>query len=337
MELAYLQTPWNNDKVTERNTFIDVLDDEQGDALSPRAMSDPGVVAQSFCNPPNDNDFRIKTQSTCTHSRQSSLDTESTCIGAPDTSDDETMSLSSYRSPPNDSITSESANDFEVRPALLAAPPVVYGVFFVVFVPCQQQAMYPVQAFTPCDSTPNQAEPTLDGVCIRTPMGRATDENVDATTKHTTITFKNLPADCSLSNVLETLDNEGFSGCYDFVHAPVDFTSGASMGYVHVNLLDCTLSERAGQHFQGFNKWVGCCNACDVAGCIADWRTVHSGLEALIERYRNSPLMHESVPDEHKPALFSNGKRVSFPAPTIRLKPPRVRHHKRSAVTSDQS
>ena len=34
----------------------------------------------------------------------------------------------------------------------------------------------------------------------------------------TNLNLKNLPADCTLSNVLDTLDREGFSGYYNFVH-----------------------------------------------------------------------------------------------------------------------
>jgi len=47
------------------------------------------------------------------------------------------------------------------------------------------------------------------------------------------------------------------------------------------------------------------------------------GLEANIERYRNSPTMHELVPDAYRPMLFVNGQQVAFPAPTKKIKPPR--------------
>jgi len=44
------------------------------------------------------------------------------------------------------------------------------------------------------------------------------------------------------------------------------------------------------------------------------------GLSANIGRYRNSPVMHEDVPEHLKPLLFINGHFVCFPPPTRRLR-----------------
>jgi len=54
---------------------------------------------------------------------------------------------------------------------------------------------------------------------------------------------------------------------------------------------------------------------------------MHQGLPAHIDRYRNSPVMHESVEDEYKPAVFSpgTGDRAVFPPPTKKLRVPRIR------------
>lgn len=54
------------------------------------------------------------------------------------------------------------------------------------------------------------------------------------------------------------------------------------------------------------------------------WGGPHQGLEAHVERYRNSPVMHEDVPDTFKPVLFANGVRISFPLPTRKLRAPRL-------------
>ena len=35
----------------------------------------------------------------------------------------------------------------------------------------------------------------------------------------------------------------------------------------------------------------------------------NSSCEAHVERYKNSPVMHKSVPDEYKPAIFKDGVR----------------------------
>lgn len=44
-------------------------------------------------------------------------------------------------------------------------------------------------------------------------------------------------------------------------------------------------------------------------------------------RYRDSPIMHGSVPDEFKPVIFEagTGRRVDFPEPTKKLRAPRRR------------
>jgi hypothetical protein len=46
------------------------------------------------------------------------------------------------------------------------------------------------------------------------------------------------------------------------------------------------------------------------------------GLQANIDRYRNSPVMHSIVPDEFKPVLFSCGRRIPFPRPSEKLEAP---------------
>ena len=35
----------------------------------------------------------------------------------------------------------------------------------------------------------------------------------------------------------------------------------------------------------------------------------NSTCEAHVERYKNSPVMHKSVPDEYKPVIFADGVR----------------------------
>lgn len=43
-----------------------------------------------------------------------------------------------------------------------------------------------------------------------------------------------------------------------------------------------------------------------------------------MERYRNSPVMHESVPDEYKPVILQNGLRVNFPEPSKAPRPVKI-------------
>merc|ERR1712039_354521 len=79
----------------------------------------------------------------------------------------------------------------------------------------------------------------------------------------------------------------------------------------------------ARRHFHGFRSWeVRSTKTCEVS-----WSYPVQGLEENIKRYRNSPVMHELVPDSVRPVLFQDGKRVEFPEPTKKIRPPRVKKH----------
>lgn len=143
----------------------------------------------------------------------------------------------------------------------------------------------------------------------------------------TTIMLRNLPNDYSRSKIIDMLDSAGFSGHYDFVYVPVDFRRWAGFGYAFVNMISTESAEYAMQQFKGFKDWsVGSEKICSVS-----WGEPIQGLSAHIERYRNSPVMHEDVPDEFRPAIFLNGLRAEFPAPTKRIQAPRLKLSKPSA------
>ncbi len=55
------------------------------------------------------------------------------------------------------------------------------------------------------------------------------------------------------------------------------------------------------------------------------WAHPHQGLRENVQRYRNSPVMHESMPEAFKPLLLVNGREVPFPPPTRPIKPPKAR------------
>merc|ERR1739848_343762 len=63
--------------------------------------------------------------------------------------------------------------------------------------------------------------------------------------------------------------------------------------------------------------------------CEVSWANPNQGQYENVERYRNSPVMHESVPDAFKPRLFVNGMRIAFPPPTKRVRAPRIRPARR--------
>eukprot|EP00425_Heterocapsa_triquetra_P000284 CAMPEP_0195053216 /NCGR_PEP_ID=MMETSP0448-20130528/2439_1 /TAXON_ID=66468 /ORGANISM="Heterocapsa triquestra, Strain CCMP 448" /LENGTH=473 /DNA_ID=CAMNT_0040082491 /DNA_START=85 /DNA_END=1506 /DNA_ORIENTATION=+ len=148
--------------------------------------------------------------------------------------------------------------------------------------------------------------------------------------ERTSIMLRNLPNDYTLTMLLALLDAEGFSGRYDFAYLPVDFTRWAGFGYAFVNMVSHVDAQAAWRHFQGFNNWqVSSQKTCEVC-----WGDPLQGLAAHVERYRNSPVMHESVPDGCKPAMFNEGRRIAFPPPTKRIRAPRAKQpgHGRAAA-----
>lgn len=141
----------------------------------------------------------------------------------------------------------------------------------------------------------------------------------------TTIIFRNIPHDFLRVALTKLLDAEGFAGAYDVVHVPVNFQDMAGLSYALVNMTSNAVARQAMEYFQGFQ--ITATHACSVA-----WSAPNQGLEAHIDRYRNSPMMHQAVSPEYKPALYKNGILMSFPEPTKCLRAPRIRHPKMSKM-----
>mmetsp|Transcript_57978 Transcript_57978/g.168177 ORF Transcript_57978/g.168177 Transcript_57978/m.168177 type:complete len:141 (-) Transcript_57978:116-538(-) len=131
--------------------------------------------------------------------------------------------------------------------------------------------------------------------------------------------LRNLPNNYTRDDLLHMIDTQGFAGRYDFLYLPIDFRTHAALGYAFLNLVTPEDAEDFRKAVDGFSHWgLPSGKVCSVA-----WSSPHQGLRAHINRYRNSPLFHESVPDAYRPAVFSNGRRTLFPAPTKRVRPPR--------------
>ena len=136
--------------------------------------------------------------------------------------------------------------------------------------------------------------------------------------KRTTVMMRNLPLNYTRAMLLEMLDSEGFRGQYDFVYMPLDFKTMSGLGYAFVNLVDASLLPGFWAAFDGFSRWVLPTSKV----CQLGWSKPYQGLRANLQRYRNSSVMHCSVPDECKPILFVDGERAAFPRPTRALQVP---------------
>jgi hypothetical protein len=143
--------------------------------------------------------------------------------------------------------------------------------------------------------------------------------------ERTTVMLRNLPNNYTRAMLMELLASEGFGGDFDFLYFPIDFRTKAALGYAFVNCVDPAAVQRFWRAFDGFSNWM----LPSKKVCYVSWCEPNQGLQAHIERYRNSPVMHTSVPDEYKPVLLENGHRVPFPKSTKATRAPRVRDCRR--------
>lgn len=149
----------------------------------------------------------------------------------------------------------------------------------------------------------------------------------------TTIMLRNIPNNYTRQMLLDLLDEQGFKNCYDFVYLPIDFHRTAGLGYAFVNLCTPADADRARTHFDQFSNW----KLASQKVCEVSWGQPLQGISAHIERYRNSPVMHEDVPPEYKPILFQNGVQIDFPPPTKRIRPPRVKRTSAKPGTAEEA
>lgn len=183
---------------------------------------------------------------------------------------------------------------------------------------------------TPQDQQAHQASGEANSIDARSP--ELLEITAHLATEQTTVMLRNLPIGSSRDDLCALLDRLEFNTKYDFVYLPTNFRTQATFGYSFVNMISHEDAEKLKKQFDGFTAW----GVESDKVCEASWSDMHQGLPAHIERYRNSPIMHESVQDAYKPAIFAGGVRVAFPEPTRRLRLPRVRQYKEGGDGKDE-
>lgn len=144
----------------------------------------------------------------------------------------------------------------------------------------------------------------------------------------TTIMLEHLPSEYTRVLLAATLVCEGFEGTFEFLFVPLDLRSRSSNGYALIDFRSNADARRALAHFEGFKKWL--VPSSEV--CESSWHQYVQGMPDLLERYRNSPVMHHAVPELCKPAIFNElGEIQEFPKPTKRLRMPRLRGNGKAA------
>jgi RNA recognition motif-containing protein len=134
----------------------------------------------------------------------------------------------------------------------------------------------------------------------------ATDEE-----QHTTVIICHVPCGVTRDELINAMNENGFEGAFNFVYMPIDLKTFQSKGYGFVNLISNELAHRFIDAFHGFTQWpIRCRKTCTVT-----WAMMQ-GLNANVNRIRNSVIMGAEFPDAFKPAVFVGKSRVPFPEPT---------------------
>lgn len=142
------------------------------------------------------------------------------------------------------------------------------------------------------------------------------DEVCSLSNDWTTLKLTGFPTHFSRLQLLALLDAEELCGLYDFVYLPSDFKiTGRCFGYAFVNFLSGEAALLAHRRLQVLD-------AGSEQALRVSWADLQ-GLSAHIDRFRNSPVMHKTVPNDAKPAVFKGGVHVPFPAPTTKIPHPR--------------
>jgi len=184
-----------------------------------------------------------------------------------------------------------------------------------------RQIKYPIRN---CACVPTISNPSIP----TTATARGLPQQGDMCT---TLLFKHLPAHCTSDLLASKLNEHGLMDVYNFIYVPWNLQKQIAVGFAFVNMTSHEGATSAIARLQGCMLFS---QRKDLALEIC-WAEQHQGLAAQIARYRDSAIMHPSVPDSFKPKVFSEGVCQPFPEPTTTLNTPptaakrrRRTHHK---------
>jgi RNA recognition motif-containing protein len=144
----------------------------------------------------------------------------------------------------------------------------------------------------------------------------------------TTVMVRNIPTSLSQTDFVTELMARGYRGLFRFVYMPMNLRSNGSFGYAFVDFCSPAFALQLMEQLELLEDE------------DKDWRAVWSrtqGITANVEFYRNSPLMHETIPEDCKPALYDeHGVQVPFPAPTKYISKPRIHHSTIKSMKKEQ-
>lgn len=156
-------------------------------------------------------------------------------------------------------------------------------------------------------------------------VSSSSEDDIEESELRTTVVMQNLPITLTRDELVSLMNAHDQTGQFDLVYVPVDLNSNLGFGYAFVNFCSGPAAEQFILKFDGFSDWPDSSGAM----CCVKWNGAHQGLQTLVARYRNSPVMHPDVPDASKPVMFDGGDRIPFPSPTKKLKAPNLQRSRR--------
>jgi hypothetical protein len=164
-------------------------------------------------------------------------------------------------------------------------------------------------------SVSESSVPTECGSETDSIVSRWADESDDEFDGRTTVMIRGLNTTMDRDALLEVLNASHFRSSFDFIYVPCDFNTHRPQGFAFVNFT----SHRNAQKFQ----------MQPLASLGAEarilWSDKEQGQEENVGRYRNSPVMHPSLPEHLRPSLVRTDAFVALPKPTRPIKAPKVK------------
>jgi len=179
-------------------------------------------------------------------------------------------------------------------------------------------------AYSPLRSQAEAFVPLCLALAASAPGAGAHAEEGAKEARKTTVMMCNVPLSYTCDSLIGLLESKGFSGWFDFVYVPMNFTEMLGVGYAFLNMTTPERAEEFMLAFEGFDGWA---SSFSKTACSMRWSNCQ-GLSENVSRYRNSPMMSEEVPAFYKPVLLRDGVRVPFPKPTKQLRTLRRRKGK---------
>lgn len=124
----------------------------------------------------------------------------------------------------------------------------------------------------------------------------------DGDIEKTTVVLTGVPKILGAEILLSLLDRI-FFGCYDYVYLPMDMEKMDNLGIAYDNFHKHSMAVGCQRYFSGFSltAWPG--GNFSERNCRAEWSSIQ-GYEANIQRQKLNDWMNSKIPEVYKPMVF---------------------------------